>query len=245
MCRPCRLAASRGGHGTDRAGFGARVAHPTRSLKHRDPPAFSARSAPGFHPAGGRRAGVSQRTVQRWVTGKPGARRPPGPTQVRAIEEAVPARWQPRVRARRRAQAEAEGFVFHTRARFASGAAGPMVCTSFSAMSSSPTSRSAEPAPSCKPREGVQRGEGLARLAGIASYCSASCRSRQSHSTRPTGPWRRAAGGWGGRSLAVSATRSRCARSPGAASSSWSSPETSRGKQAAACRKTLAQGGTG
>ncbi|MCC5037000.1 helix-turn-helix domain-containing protein [Streptomyces sp. WAC 00631] len=62
--------------------------------------------------------GVSQRTVQRWVTQKPGAQRPPGPLQVRAIEEAVLARWQPRVRARRRAQAEAEGFVFHTRARF-------------------------------------------------------------------------------------------------------------------------------
>ena len=62
--------------------------------------------------------GVSQRTVQRWVTKKSGARRPPGPLQVRAIEEAVLARWQPRIRARRRAQAEAEGFVFHTRARF-------------------------------------------------------------------------------------------------------------------------------
>lgn len=62
--------------------------------------------------------GVSQRTVQRWVTRKPGARRPPGPLQVGAIEEAVLARWQPRVRARRRARAEAEGFVFHTRARF-------------------------------------------------------------------------------------------------------------------------------
>jgi hypothetical protein len=37
---------------------------------------------------------------------------------VRAIEEAVLTRWQPRVRARRRAQAEAEGFVLHTRARF-------------------------------------------------------------------------------------------------------------------------------
>ena len=62
--------------------------------------------------------GVSQRTVQRWVTKKPGARRPPGPLQARAIEEAVLARWQPRIQARRRAQAEAEGFVFHTRARF-------------------------------------------------------------------------------------------------------------------------------
>ncbi|WP_406225715.1 helix-turn-helix domain-containing protein [Streptomyces anulatus] len=45
--------------------------------------------------------GVSQRTVQRWVTKKPGA--PPGPGQVRAIEQAVLARWQPRVRARQRA----------------------------------------------------------------------------------------------------------------------------------------------
>lgn len=62
--------------------------------------------------------GVSQRTVQRWVTKRPGARRPPGPVQVRAIEEAVLVRWQPRVRARLRARAEAGGFVLHTRARF-------------------------------------------------------------------------------------------------------------------------------
>jgi hypothetical protein len=66
---------------------------------------------------------VSQRTVQRWVTKKPGARRPPGPLHVRAIEEAVRARWQPRIRAGLRAQAEAEGFVFHTRARFGFAAA--------------------------------------------------------------------------------------------------------------------------
>ncbi|MGW3588670.1 telomere-protecting terminal protein Tpg [Streptomyces fungicidicus] len=67
--------------------------------------------------------GVSQRTVQRWVTKKPGARRPPGPAQARAIEEAVLVRWQPRVRARLRARAEAEGFVLHTRARFGFAAA--------------------------------------------------------------------------------------------------------------------------
>lgn len=67
--------------------------------------------------------GVSQRTVQRWVTKEPGARRPPGPQHLRAIEEAVLARWQPRIRARRRAQAEAEGFVFHIRARFGFAAA--------------------------------------------------------------------------------------------------------------------------
>jgi hypothetical protein len=62
--------------------------------------------------------GVSQRTVQRWVTRKPGARRRPGGPQARAIEEAVLAHWQPRIGARLRAQAEAGGFVFHTRARF-------------------------------------------------------------------------------------------------------------------------------
>ncbi|MFF4427468.1 telomere-protecting terminal protein Tpg [Streptomyces sp. NPDC001549] len=62
--------------------------------------------------------GVSQRTVQRWVTAKPGGRRRPGPVHARVIEEAVRARWQPRVRARLRAGAEAGGFVFHTRARF-------------------------------------------------------------------------------------------------------------------------------
>ncbi|MFE9059512.1 telomere-protecting terminal protein Tpg [Streptomyces mutabilis] len=67
--------------------------------------------------------GVSQRTVQRWVTKKTGARRPPGPAQVRTIEAAVLDRWQPLVRARWRAQAETEGFVFHTRARFGFAAA--------------------------------------------------------------------------------------------------------------------------
>ncbi len=37
---------------------------------------------------------------------------------MRLIGEAVRARWQPRVRARQRARAEADGFVLHTRARF-------------------------------------------------------------------------------------------------------------------------------
>ncbi|MEW2615071.1 XRE family transcriptional regulator [Streptomyces sp. NPDC047880] len=67
--------------------------------------------------------GVSQRAVQRWVTKKPGARRSPGAAQVRVSEEAVSAKWQPRVRARRRARAEAEGFVLHTKARFGFAAA--------------------------------------------------------------------------------------------------------------------------
>ncbi|MFC9916538.1 telomere-protecting terminal protein Tpg [Streptomyces sp. NPDC059862] len=38
--------------------------------------------------------------------------------QARAIEDAVRARWQPRVRERLRVQAEACGFLLHTRARF-------------------------------------------------------------------------------------------------------------------------------
>lgn len=61
---------------------------------------------------------VSQRTVQRWVTAKPGARRQPGPAHARLIEEAVRARWQPRIRRRLRAEAEAHGFSVHTRAQF-------------------------------------------------------------------------------------------------------------------------------
>ncbi|MFF0451192.1 telomere-protecting terminal protein Tpg [Streptomyces sp. NPDC004609] len=67
--------------------------------------------------------GVSQRTVQRWVTKKPGGRRPPGPAQIQAIEAAVLAKWQPRIRARLQARAESEGFVLHTRARFGFAAA--------------------------------------------------------------------------------------------------------------------------
>ncbi|MGW5639768.1 telomere-protecting terminal protein Tpg [Streptomyces sp. NPDC003832] len=68
--------------------------------------------------------GVSQRTVQRWVTKKPGARRPPGHARARVIEEAVLERWQPRIRARLRARAESDGFVLHTRARFGFASAG-------------------------------------------------------------------------------------------------------------------------
>lgn len=81
---------------------------------------FLTRSEKGSTRKVARLLGVSRRTVQRWVTKKSGARRPPGPQHVQAIEEAVLARWQPRVQARRRAQAEAEGFVFHTSARTAS-----------------------------------------------------------------------------------------------------------------------------
>ncbi|MFD4510967.1 telomere-protecting terminal protein Tpg [Streptomyces sp. NPDC058457] len=70
--------------------------------------------------------GISQRTVQRWVTTRPGTRRNPGAVHAGLIDVAVRARWQPRVRARRRARAEVDGFVLHTRARFGFAApAGP------------------------------------------------------------------------------------------------------------------------
>lgn len=67
--------------------------------------------------------GGSQRTVQRWVTTKPGMRHRPGAAHARRIEEAAVVRWQPRVRARLRRQAEAGGFYVHTRAVF--GCASP------------------------------------------------------------------------------------------------------------------------
>ncbi|WP_430727445.1 telomere-protecting terminal protein Tpg [Streptomyces aurantiacus] len=62
--------------------------------------------------------GISQRTVQRWVTTRPGMRRRPSAVHAGLIDEAVRARWQPLVRARLRARTESDGFVFHTRARF-------------------------------------------------------------------------------------------------------------------------------
>ncbi|MEV6766923.1 XRE family transcriptional regulator [Streptomyces sp. NPDC051105] len=62
--------------------------------------------------------GLSQRTVQKWVTTRPGVRRRPSTVHAGLIDEAVRARWQPPVRARRRARAEADGSVLHTRARF-------------------------------------------------------------------------------------------------------------------------------
>lgn len=62
--------------------------------------------------------GVSQRTVQRWITRKPGGRGRPSPRHDQKIAELVQARWQPRIRARRRAAAEKGGVVVHTRARF-------------------------------------------------------------------------------------------------------------------------------
>ncbi|MEV0281674.1 XRE family transcriptional regulator [Streptomyces sp. NPDC050610] len=58
--------------------------------------------------------GISQRTVQRWVTTRPGVRRRPSAVHAGLIDEAVRARWQPLVRAR----TESDGFVLHTRARF-------------------------------------------------------------------------------------------------------------------------------
>ncbi|MFD6888616.1 telomere-protecting terminal protein Tpg [Streptomyces sp. NPDC059957] len=62
--------------------------------------------------------GVSQRTVQRWVTRKPGSQGRPHPRHEQKIAELVRARWQPLIRARRRAAAEEGGVVVHTHARF-------------------------------------------------------------------------------------------------------------------------------
>lgn len=67
--------------------------------------------------------GVSQRTVQRWVTPILSARGRPSPAHALKIDSVVRARWQPRIRARRRAQAEKRGIVLHTRARFGFSAA--------------------------------------------------------------------------------------------------------------------------
>ncbi|MFJ3966087.1 telomere-protecting terminal protein Tpg [Streptomyces sp. NPDC090036] len=62
--------------------------------------------------------GVSLRTVQRWTARKVSARSRPSGPHTALIEARVRARWQPRVRARRRAAAEERGLVVHTRARF-------------------------------------------------------------------------------------------------------------------------------
>ncbi|MFJ7272759.1 telomere-protecting terminal protein Tpg [Streptomyces sp. NPDC099050] len=61
--------------------------------------------------------GVSQRTVQRWVARDSGSRGRPNPGHEQRIADVVRARWQPLIRARRRAAAEAGGVVVHTRAR--------------------------------------------------------------------------------------------------------------------------------
>ncbi|MEV4191021.1 helix-turn-helix domain-containing protein [Streptomyces toxytricini] len=68
--------------------------------------------------------GVSQRTVQRWVTPKPGSQGRRNPGHEQKIAELVRGRWQPLIRARRRAAAEAGGVAVHTRARFGFKAGG-------------------------------------------------------------------------------------------------------------------------
>lgn len=65
-----------------------------------------------------RELGVSLRTVQRWTARRVSGRGRPSGRHLVLIEERVRARWQPRVRARRRATAEERGLVVHTRARF-------------------------------------------------------------------------------------------------------------------------------
>ncbi|MFF6807966.1 telomere-protecting terminal protein Tpg [Streptomyces sp. NPDC012616] len=66
--------------------------------------------------------GVSQRSVERYRTGE--RKRPPKTTADR-INDAVRARWQPRVRSRARKQAAATGGItVETRARFGYSAPG-------------------------------------------------------------------------------------------------------------------------
>lgn len=65
-----------------------------------------------------RELGVSLRTVQRWTARKASARVKPSARYTAAIETRIRARWQPLVRARRRAAAEQQGLVVHTRAQF-------------------------------------------------------------------------------------------------------------------------------
>ncbi|MGW7348748.1 telomere-protecting terminal protein Tpg [Streptomyces sp. NPDC054854] len=62
--------------------------------------------------------GVSRRTVQRWTAREASARTRPSVRHAALIEARVRDRWQPLVRARRRAAAERQGVVVHARARF-------------------------------------------------------------------------------------------------------------------------------
>ncbi|GJF33875.1 hypothetical protein KNE206_65750 [Kitasatospora sp. NE20-6] len=59
--------------------------------------------------------GVSRRTVQRWLKD---TRTHPRPDTARAIEDAVRAKWQPRVKARMRKAAEHNGLQLSTMAQF-------------------------------------------------------------------------------------------------------------------------------
>ncbi|MFI7414049.1 telomere-protecting terminal protein Tpg [Streptomyces sp. NPDC049627] len=62
--------------------------------------------------------GISQRTVQRWVTTRPGMRRRPTAVHAGLIDQAVRARWQPLVRARRRPGPRPTGLSSTPPARF-------------------------------------------------------------------------------------------------------------------------------
>ncbi|MFH8387672.1 telomere-protecting terminal protein Tpg [Kitasatospora sp. NPDC018058] len=72
------------------------------------------RAAKGSTAAVAAQLGVSQRTVQRWLKGQA----VPKPAAAEAIERAVTATWQPRVRARQRRAAIQRGITVHTSAQF-------------------------------------------------------------------------------------------------------------------------------
>ncbi|MFE9594667.1 telomere-protecting terminal protein Tpg [Streptomyces sp. NPDC006294] len=100
------------GHGIERALLTRPVPTGASALR------FLMRAEKGSTKHVARLVGVSQRTVQRWITDRPEMRRRPSAAHMERIDEVVRARWQPRVRVRQRARAEADGFVIHTRARF-------------------------------------------------------------------------------------------------------------------------------
>ncbi|MFI8503532.1 telomere-protecting terminal protein Tpg [Streptomyces sp. NPDC085524] len=81
-------------------------------------PASLLRWAKGSKQAVARELGVSLRTIQRWTARRAAARAKPSALRAALIDTRLRARWQPVVRARRRAAAERQGLVVHTRARF-------------------------------------------------------------------------------------------------------------------------------
>lgn len=76
---------------------------------------FLVKAAKGSTKQVAQQLGVSQRTVQRWLKDH---RAHPKPATAQAIEDAVRAKWQPRVKDRMRKAAEQNGFMLHTSAQF-------------------------------------------------------------------------------------------------------------------------------
>jgi transcriptional regulator with XRE-family HTH domain len=86
-----------------------------RAARAGRPPRFLVKANKGSTKAVAQQLGVSRRTVQRWLKD---TRVHPKPPTAKAIENAVRATWQPRVKNRMRRAAEAGGFMLHTSAQF-------------------------------------------------------------------------------------------------------------------------------